>query len=548
MMKRNVYFLLFLISIGIASANAAGAAPVDSNSLVTLLITNMATVTSTLSSKAIIWLGAFATVQFIVTNIGLLKSGGDIEQMFGKLIGSLMWIGFCTYVLANGPDFIASVGDDFFAIPGLTIPTAGTIMSNTAKTAAVLGALAIPVGFASNTIGMFMVYLILIILAIGCFFAFKIFMLQLELGLVVMLSPLSFSFLGLNALKDQGIAPFKSLISLGYRIILIGLILSAFNVVDESVRNAFASFTEASIMDGIGNVIETLFAALGSYLLLMYLIFKSDSIAASLAGGTTSMGTADVASAAAMGASAGAAAVLAPAAAMGTASKPIESMSSFMGKMGFGGGGSISNAGGGGTGGGVAKPSAAAAPSASLSGGKSPVGSSDGPMPGTAADTGHSEPPADAAPGGRVDENGAVPAAPGGDGSGKDGLAGASGGDGASKADAPSTSPVSSLGDTPANGDFTKGLEMSGGGGGGSAANAPIETPASAPGAPSSGGASAGVGGPPGLADLVKQLQDMGLGGGQKSPTFADKLGAFGKHVEQEKAHTSVSISTHHAD
>lgn len=339
-MNKKIVSIIFLMLLA-AETHAAGS-PVDAASLSATLISNMAITATALSSKAMIWLGAFAFVQFVITNLGLLKSGADIEAVVGKLIGSLLWIGFCTYVLKNGPDFISGVGEEFFSIPGLTLPTVGTILLNTGKTAATLGALAIPVGVVSNTLGMFMVYLILATIAIGCFFAFKIFMLQLELGLVVMLSPLSFSFLGINALKDQGIAPFKSLISLGYRVILIGVILSGFTIVDNSMKETLSSLSTASIVGGVGAVMESLFTAFGSYLLIAYLLYKSDSIAASLAGGSTSMGTADVASAAAMGAAAGAVVASGGAAAAGAASKPAQSMADFMKNMG--GGGEIKNA------------------------------------------------------------------------------------------------------------------------------------------------------------------------------------------------------------
>ncbi len=63
------------------------------------------------------------------------------------------------------------------------------------------------------------------------YLALKIFMLQLEAVLIATLSPMSFALLGLNTLRDQGIAPFKSLLSLAYRIVLVGVMLSAFSSV-----------------------------------------------------------------------------------------------------------------------------------------------------------------------------------------------------------------------------------------------------------------------------------------------------------------------------
>ena len=358
MKNKPIRFFLFLFCV-LVSNNAVAA--VDAASLSQLLISKMTVASATLSSTALIALGGFATLQLFITNYGLLKSGADIESAVAKFAAGIAWVGVCIYIISNGPGFISGVGNEFFSIPGLSLPTVGTVMSNTAKTAGVIGALAIPIGVASNTLGMFMVYLLLGTIGIGCFFAFKIFMLQLELGLIVMLSPLSFAFLGLNALKDQGIAPFKSLISLIYRVMIIGVILSAFSIVDDSVNAVFKNLSLTEIVSGgVGTVMDTLVAALGAYLLLAYLLFKSDSIAASLASGSTNMGTADVASAAAAGAAAGAAIATGGVAGAGAAKSGVSSVSDMMKKLGGGGGPSVSNAGGGGGGGGGgtgAKPS-----------------------------------------------------------------------------------------------------------------------------------------------------------------------------------------------
>ena len=55
-----------------------------------------------LQSTAILWLSSFMLIQFLITNFGLLKSGADIEAVYGKFLGSLLWFGFCFYVMAKG--------------------------------------------------------------------------------------------------------------------------------------------------------------------------------------------------------------------------------------------------------------------------------------------------------------------------------------------------------------------------------------------------------------------------------------------------------------
>ena len=356
-MKTNkvvVFALMTMISV-ISFAQTPGAA-MGADSVLAIIQSSMAPAVNTLTSQAITWLAILASLQLFMTNYGVLKSGGDIEAALAKTAGAVAWIGVCIYIINNGPQFISDVGTQMFGLLGLTLPSPGSIIASTLTVVASLAAVAVGVGgvgiLGSTTAGMLIVYILLFILAIGMFFAFKIFMVQLELGLIVMLAPLSFAFLGLNALKDQGIAPFKALISLAYRIILMTLILSAFTKVSNVATTALTGFTGEAWDKGIGDAVNTVLSALGAYLMLAYVFYKSDSIAATLAGGSTSMGTGDLAGAAAAGAAAGAAVATGGASMAAGATKVPQSMANFMSKLA--GGGSVSNASSRGTGGGGA--------------------------------------------------------------------------------------------------------------------------------------------------------------------------------------------------
>lgn len=338
----NHLVVFTVLALAGTAAHSAGSA-IAPDTVIGMLQAAMAPAVNKLATTAITWLAIFTTIQFMITNYGLLKADGGIDAVIGKAVGSLVWMGVCIYIMNNGPKFIGGVGDEFFNVLGLSLPSPGAIIKNTFGVAGGMAAAAALVGAGSNTLGMLLVYIILIILAVGVFFAFKIFMIQLELALIVMLSPLSFSFLGLNALRDQGIAPFKALISLGYRIILTTVILSAFAQVSDVAFTAIKDINEQGFLDlSFGKTVDVLLSALGAYLFLAYLLLKSDSVAASLAGGHTSMGTGDVASAAAVGAAAGAAIASAGAAAAGSAGKGSQSMADVMGKIM--GQGSVSNA------------------------------------------------------------------------------------------------------------------------------------------------------------------------------------------------------------
>lgn len=145
----------------------------------------------------------------------------------------------------------------------------------------------------------------------GAFFAFKAFLLQIELALIVMLSPLSFSLLGLNALRDQGISPFKSLIALVYRMLLYGVIFGALFTMLDVVKDVIDHYTSLNwdtaknIWHGGKDIMKAIMGAIGGEFLLLMLLWKADSIASTLAGGSSSLGGADMAGAVAAGVAAG---------------------------------------------------------------------------------------------------------------------------------------------------------------------------------------------------------------------------------------------------
>ena len=338
-----------------------------------VLDSSIAAVTSDLQKMAIIWLASFATIQMVVTNYGLLKSGTDIEGVIGKLIGSLLWFCFCIYVVLNGAELLDRVSDDFFriagGISGASEFSAGAIISSGANSA---GKVLATLNQASEIANMFLVAIIsaviaLLVIATAAFIGFKVFLLQIETALMVMIAPLSFSLLGLNALKDQGIAPFKSLVSLLYRIILLAILVKSMSTISKYLDTFVGTINSGNISDQWGAI----FSVAAVYVLIGFLVYKSDSIAASLSSGSTNLGTADVAGAAALGAAIGAAGASGSSAIAGGAAKGGGLMSDFMSRMGAG---SIKNASQQGIGT-VAKPDVTT-PKSSLS--PKGVGSSDG--------------------------------------------------------------------------------------------------------------------------------------------------------------------------
>lgn len=463
--------LLFLISFFVSSANAADVGIVSIAQTVTDAIHLAGT--DKIMPLALTWISSFMLIQFVITNIGLLKSGADLDAVWAKFMGSLIWFGFCIYLLKNGPDFIDSVGGEIlekfagFPKPGWIITA--TLLLCTPFLAAIAA-----VGLVNTTLAMILMTAMLTVLAVGMMLALKIMMLTIELGLIVMLSPLSFSLLGLNALKDQGIAPLKSLLSLVYRIVLLSVICVAFTELITVAAQNFKNIGGATQWLNPLNwpsIINTILSTVIAFPVIGYLVFKSDSIASSLAGGSSNMGTGDVASAAAMGAAAGAAMASGGATAAGAAGKPIQSMADFMKGMG---GGSVSNAssrGLGSTGGEATSP---ASPLASMSNGPGQSSQSE-----------------------------------------------------ASSREA-------------SNAAYMQDINANSGSGSVSGSGGTTPTPSD------SSGQSAEIGGGGSSADKKLDALIAAQSGGKK--TAWDHAKEVNQHIAQEKAHTSVSVNTHHSD
>jgi len=363
-MKRQVHFYA-LGALFLVASEAAIAQTASTTTVLDAVKQSMLPAFTKLTEQAFIWLGAFAALQFVITNYKLLISDGDLQKALAKFGAAVAWIALCVYIITHGPGFIRAVGDEMFGVVG-DMPMPSKIMANTLELAGIVAGLSLGVGalpFVGDTGGMILIIVMLSVLAVGLYFALKIFMLQLEVGLIAILSPMSFAFLGLDTLRDQGIAPFKSLLALAYRIILAGVILGAFGTVSSSLTESLRSVSVPMIVkDGLDSVLDPILAAIGAYLVLAFLLFKSDSVASSLAGGTASLGTNDVASAAAAGAAAGALVATGGAAAVAGAGKAPQAMADFMSGLGGGGGGSIKNAGG--MGGGGASPAPFVPPTA----------------------------------------------------------------------------------------------------------------------------------------------------------------------------------------
>ncbi|MDD4977300.1 MAG: type IV secretion system protein [Gallionella sp.] len=321
--------------------------------LMSSMETSLGTVSNTLQGVALRWLCLFMIFQLTWTNITKLITGADLEQVFAKFIGSLMWAGIALYVFEHGGPFISKVAAEFLQIGSGSgavafdptsplnkgIEVASSLLEQLDKSQGIFQSLN---PFPSIMMGLVSV----VILGTSALIAFKILMTFIETKIVVALSPISFALLGLDALREQGFAPLKYLISLVYRIMIYAAILITMTAFSAEIIKEFA--TLPSMSDP--SVWPPIWAAALGYVLLFGVAWKADSIAAMLSSGSSQMSTGD---AAAVGAVAGAAAAAAVSGGTSIASgaKSTGPIGNLLKSMSAGGGAAAKNESRGGIGG-----------------------------------------------------------------------------------------------------------------------------------------------------------------------------------------------------
>lgn len=288
------YFKLLLIILLAASAPAFAVEQASATALVqSALNTAAAAVFKDLQSWAIAWLGTLLLLQLTLTNIKHLFEHSELPAVFGKLSAGLAWGGISLYIFANGAEFITGVSNFLLTkASGLTggapFDPSYPVDLGINMASELLGALDNSQSFLDklNPFPAMMMGLASIgILVVCAIIGYKIFMIYIETKIVIALSPLSFALLGFDAFREQGFAPFKYLISLAYRVLIMAAILAAMISVSKVIVASFK--TLPAVTDP--SVWPPIFAAVIAMGMLGAFAHRSDSIAAMLSSGTSNM-------------------------------------------------------------------------------------------------------------------------------------------------------------------------------------------------------------------------------------------------------------------
>lgn len=317
-MKKLILIIFCLLLPGLAEATVPifGAGDMVGNALSqsTTLITNQ------LQSVALQLLFAFLVLQYTIDGLQKLVSGDGVDGLFGHFLIFFTWAAVGVWLLSDsGTGGLTNIGwllrstIDFFltkaalwtgmnggsfdagdimatglvAYGKITIAVIKAMTTNVASLAAAV----VPgAGPAMLFITSIMVFFISMTILLCCaYISFKVFMVKLQIAIVICAAPLSVAFLGLRGFREQGLAPFKTLISLVFRIVILAAIVSALKTVSDNLTQ---------ILDGMAfglaaDIWTPLLSGMMGFLLLAFVTHQSDGIADSLASGGSGVTTGD---------------------------------------------------------------------------------------------------------------------------------------------------------------------------------------------------------------------------------------------------------------
>lgn len=301
--------------------SAATAAP--SSTMQAVLETIKSTSSSAnaeLTTTAIRTLSAALLIQWVLTHWRELFSG-ELTSLLPKAIGAMMWGAVAFWAIGNQA-ILSGMFDGYLklatGISGVNFnPSA--IWSNGVNLQNNLVA-----GFNTSTgadsfLGAIQNFIPALWIMIAClvtlisygFVAFTVFMAVSEFWLMFAVTPIAIAMLGIVAFRDQGMAPLKGVISLGLRIIILGLILKVLGNVQETATAAFAALPDEDPM-------ETIWYTLGGVFACAVMALNAGKIASGIASGSSNFSGGDGVRGA-MQVAAVAAPVAAPVAAIGAA-------------------------------------------------------------------------------------------------------------------------------------------------------------------------------------------------------------------------------------
>jgi len=242
-------------------------------------------------------LGTLFLIQFSLRNykaVFEVASSGEFWPVIGKVFFSVIWAGFLTLMITKHYDYLNQIFSSFMqlgqmASGGVTMDP-GVIMESGIKLQNnMVVAFNQATGANDGLIAAMKNFLPAFMLSIAClaimlaFFmvSLSVAIATLEFYMIVAAAPIAFATGGLDALKQGSIAPLQTMLSVGYRVLISGVIVGTLH---NMMHQWDASFSQ--VTQGDWTVIwEAVFGSL----LMAVASFSSGKIAGALASGQSNL-------------------------------------------------------------------------------------------------------------------------------------------------------------------------------------------------------------------------------------------------------------------
>lgn len=188
----------------------------------------------------------------------------DLSDFIPKMAGMVTWISV-TVALINGIDRMSAIFVQYLGLAGSLSSLSsvqfspGYVIDKTLDAISATNEAFARVGTGDSTglaaiaaIGQNMFSALMLMFAniftflAGLIVALSLFVAILEFWIMFAVAPLAFGLIPLSAFRDQGFAPIKGLLSLGLRVLILGVVVSVFSALTDVVVSAMNSASGAS--------------------------------------------------------------------------------------------------------------------------------------------------------------------------------------------------------------------------------------------------------------------------------------------------------------
>jgi type IV secretion system protein TrbL len=243
---------------------------------------------------------AALSLQWILTYFKEIFSG-DMTSSLAKAVGLVTWFGGSLYaiqhvdILSNAYVGYLKLAGSLSDLDAKSFTPSGVFDSGAGLIKAVNKALLTTVGnnwfaFSDNFLAALTSVVVSLVLLITFFIiSLSLFVTNLEFWMLFAVAPLAFALIPLSTFRDQGMAPLKGAISLGLRILILGVIVSVAKQMTDTAVTALSSYT---LPEG-----ESAFSSLSTLLAGLFgcalMALQAGKIASAIASGSASFSGSD---------------------------------------------------------------------------------------------------------------------------------------------------------------------------------------------------------------------------------------------------------------